>query len=79
MTLVSAFGAAYGGQQIVDDLSEMIAKWPSAFARQHNESIGLTIFVVCFTYVSLIIGELVPKRAVAAPGRRARHFRGPGR
>ena len=63
MTLVSAFGAAYGGQQIVDDLSEMIAKWPFAFARQHNESIGLTIFVVCFTYVSLIIGELVPKRA----------------
>ena len=33
------------------------------FARQHSESIGLTIFVVCFTYVSLILGELVPKRA----------------
>lgn len=63
ITLVSAFGAAYGGQQIVDDLSEAIVKWPFAFARQHAESIGLTIFVVCFTYVSLIIGELVPKRA----------------
>jgi putative hemolysin len=63
ITLVSAFGAAYGGQQIVDDLSEMIVKWPFAFARQHSESIGLTIFVICFTYVSLIIGELVPKRA----------------
>jgi putative hemolysin len=63
ITLVSAFGAAYGGQQIVDDLSVMIGKWPFAFARQHNEAIGLTIFVVCFTYASLIIGELVPKRA----------------
>lgn len=63
ISLVSAFGAAYGGQQIVDDLSVMINKWPFAFARQHNEAIGLTIFVVCFTYASLIIGELVPKRA----------------
>ena len=63
ITLVSAFGAAYGGQQIVDDLSVMINQWPFAFARQHNEAIGLTIFVVCFTYASLIIGELVPKRA----------------
>ncbi len=63
MTLVSAFGAAYGGQQIVDDLCEMIDKLPFAFARQHNEAIGLTLFVVCFTYVTLIIGELVPKRA----------------
>jgi putative hemolysin len=63
ISLVSAFGAAYGGQQIVDDLSEMIVKWPFAFARQHAESIGLAIFVMCFTYASLIIGELVPKRA----------------
>lgn len=63
ITLVSAFGAAYGGQQIVDDLSAAIAKWPFAFAREHAESIGLSAFVVCFTYVSLIIGELVPKRA----------------
>ncbi|MEX2093234.1 MAG: hemolysin family protein [Pirellulales bacterium] len=63
ISLVSAFGAAYGGQQIVDDLSVMINRWPFAFARQHNEAIGLTIFVVCFTYASLIIGELVPKRA----------------
>lgn len=63
ITLVSAFGAAYGGQQIVDDLSQMISQWPFAFAREHSESIGLAIFVVCFTYASLIIGELVPKRA----------------
>ena len=44
-------------------MSELIAKWPYAFARQHAESIGLAIFVICFTYVSLIVGELVPKRA----------------
>jgi putative hemolysin len=63
ITLVSAFGAAYGGQQVVGDLSDLIAKWPYAFAQAHAESISLAIFVICFTYVSLIVGELVPKRA----------------
>jgi putative hemolysin len=63
ITLVSAFGAAYGGQQVVGDLSETIAQWPFAFAQVHAESISLAIFVICFTYVSLIVGELVPKRA----------------
>jgi putative hemolysin len=63
ITLVSAFGAAYGGRQIVDDLSEWIADWPWAFAVKYADAIGLTIFVACFTYVSLILGELVPKRA----------------
>jgi putative hemolysin len=63
ITLVSALGAAYGGQQIVDDLGKQIVKWPWAFAQRHADGIGLAIFVVCFTYASLILGELVPKRA----------------
>jgi putative hemolysin len=63
ITLVSALGAAYGGQQIVDDLSEWIAQWPWAFAREYADGIGLAIFVICFSYASLFLGELVPKRA----------------
>jgi putative hemolysin len=63
ITLVGALAAAYGGQQIVDDLSQWIATWPSAFAKKHAAGIGLTMFVVCFTYVALVLGELVPKRA----------------
>jgi putative hemolysin len=63
ITLIGAFAAAYGGQQIVDDLSGYIGQAPWAFAQQHSEAIGLAIFVMCYTYASLIIGELVPKRA----------------
>ncbi len=63
ITLVSAFGAAYGGQQIVGDLGAAIEQWPWPFAQKHSQAIGLTVFVICFTYASLIIGELVPKRA----------------
>jgi putative hemolysin len=63
ITLVGASAAAYGGRQIVDHLSQWIARCPVAFVQQHAENIGLTVFVVCFTYVSLVFGELVPKRA----------------
>jgi putative hemolysin len=63
ITLVGAFGAAYGGQQIVGDLSGWIARLPWAFVQQRADAIALAVFVICFAYVSLILGELVPKRA----------------
>jgi putative hemolysin len=62
ISLVGAFGAAYGGQQIVDDLSGWFAQMPWPWIRRHADGVGLTVFVVCFTYASLILGELVPKR-----------------
>jgi putative hemolysin len=62
ITLVGAFGAAYGGQQIVEDVSEWIGRLPWPFAQRHSDRLALAIFVACFTYVSLILGELVPKR-----------------
>ena len=62
ITLVGAFGAAYGGRQIVDDLSGWFAQMPWPWVRRHADGIGLTVFVACFTYASLILGELVPKR-----------------
>ena len=34
--------------------------WP--WVRRHADGIGLAVFVACFTYASLILGELVPKR-----------------
>src|SRR5262245_27793396 len=49
ITLMGAFGAAYGGQQIVDDLSEWIRQMPLVFAKKHGDSIGLALFVACFT------------------------------
>ncbi|MCC7473876.1 MAG: HlyC/CorC family transporter [Pirellulales bacterium] len=62
ITLVSALGAAYGGQEIVAQLAAYLAKLPWPFLARHANSLALAIFVACFTYVSLILGELVPKR-----------------
>jgi putative hemolysin len=63
ISLIGAFGAAYGGQQIVDDLSQWIATWPWPMIARRADGVALAMFVLCFTYVSLVIGELVPKRA----------------
>jgi putative hemolysin len=62
ITLVSAMAAAYGGQRIVGDLKDWIAMLPSAWLARHAEGVALGLFVACFTYASLILGELVPKR-----------------
>jgi putative hemolysin len=62
ITLVSALAAAYGGQQIVEQISTWVARWPWPVAQRRADGIALTIFVACFTYASLILGELVPKR-----------------
>lgn len=63
ISIVTALSAAYGGDQVVGRIKLWLAEstWP--FIVRHNEGIGLGIFVVCFTYVSLVLGELVPKRA----------------
>jgi putative hemolysin len=62
ITLVGAFSAAYGGQRIVDDLTAWIFQLPWPFVSRHAEGVALGLFVACFTYATLILGELVPKR-----------------
>lgn len=62
ITLVSALGAAYGGRSIVEDLAVWMAEMPWPIVSRHANGIALATFVACFTYASLILGELVPKR-----------------
>jgi putative hemolysin len=46
----------------VEILSAWIATLPWAFVTKHSDGIALTLLVACYTYLSLILGELVPKR-----------------
>jgi putative hemolysin len=62
ITLVGALGAAFGGRRIVDDLSDSLARLPWPIVASHADGIAFALFVACFTYVSLVLGELVPKR-----------------
>jgi putative hemolysin len=62
ITLVGAFAGAYGGQNVVEDFSEWIKRIPWPLVQRHSDGVALALFVAGYTYLSLILGELVPKR-----------------
>jgi len=62
ITLVGTLAAAYGGDRLVSDFAEWIAaQGPPALAGAAR-SIALTVFVLLFSFLTLLLGELVPKR-----------------
>lgn len=60
ITLVGIFAGAFGGATIAEDLAVHINNIP--LLTDYSDIIALTIVVAGITYLSLIIGELVPKR-----------------
>ncbi len=67
ITLIGVVAGAYGATAIADDLAPHIARVFPGFARQADEA-AFAIVIVLTTYLSLVFGELVPKRiAMAAP------------
>ena len=71
ITLVGTLAAAYGGDRLVGD----VADWLSAHApppiAAASQTIALTLFVMLLSFVTLLLGELVPKRLAL---RRAESF-----
>jgi putative hemolysin len=58
ITLISTFAAAFGGDMLADPLAQALQPYAGAYAH----SIALALVVLLLTYLSLILGELVPKR-----------------
>lgn len=59
ITVVSAAASAYGGDRLADRISPALAAVPLLLPWSHE--IALAIVVVFVAYLSLIVGELVPK------------------
>ena len=59
ITLVGILAGAYGGATIAEQLAARLATVP--ILADYADAIGLAIVVAGITYLSLIIGELVPK------------------
>ncbi|MFZ5557436.1 MAG: hemolysin family protein [Pseudomonadota bacterium] len=71
ITAVGIFSGAFGEATLARSLSAWVAGWP-AFA-PYSDAIALAIVVTGITYLSLIVGELVPKQiALHDPERVAR-------
>src|SRR5829696_1772312 len=60
ITLVGIFAGAYGGAT----LTEVFAEWfeGAPLVGRWNDAIAFALVVIGITYLSLVIGELVPKR-----------------
>lgn len=66
ITFVGVFAGAFGGERIAHHVAVEIDKIP--YLNEYSEVLALLTVVLVITYLSLIIGELVPKRlALSAP------------
>ena len=59
ITLVGVLSGAYGGATLSEKLSPLVAKVPVLAA--HADQIAFSIIVAVITYLSIVVGELVPK------------------
>lgn len=59
ITCVGATAAAFGGATFADRLAPSIAAIP--VLAPYSEAIALGLVVVCIAYLSVVVGELVPK------------------
>lgn len=60
ITLVGILAGVFGGATIAEELATYFDTIP--WIAPHGETAGLVLVVLAITYLSLIVGELVPKR-----------------
>lgn len=76
ITLVGVFLGAVGGARLANPLSQLLARVPAL--APYAEPLALGIVVIAITFVSIVLGELVPKRiALHNPERIASTLAGP--
>jgi putative hemolysin len=59
ITLIGIVTGMYGGMNLADDLAPFFKQYD--FSKHYADGIALTVIVFLITYVSIVIGELVPK------------------
>jgi len=62
ITLIGTFTAAFSGANMGEKLAYWLRMVPIGWVQIHSENIALGIVVVLLSYLSVVLGELVPKR-----------------
>jgi putative hemolysin len=62
ITLVGILAGAFGGANAVHYLAPLLSRLPIPAVAAYAEPLALVLIVVAITYLTLIVGELVPKR-----------------
>ncbi len=73
ITLVSTLTAVVGGAELVDYLGNRLVPWGGIVAR-YSHALALGLVVLGITFLSLLLGELVPKRLALAGAERLALF-----
>ena len=60
ITLVGIVAGAFGGATIAEELAKVLQQVP--LLAPYGEAIGVAVVVLAITYLTLVVGELVPKR-----------------
>ncbi|HET8725911.1 MAG TPA: hemolysin family protein [Alphaproteobacteria bacterium] len=60
ITLIGIFAGAFGGATLADKLGDQLDTVP--ILAGNGDAIAIALVVIAITYLSLIVGELVPKR-----------------
>jgi putative hemolysin len=64
ITLVGVLAGAFGGATIAEEIAAALQSVPPL--APYGKAIGIAVVVITITYLSLVIGELVPKRLALA-------------
>ena len=75
ITLISLLTGVYGGTEMAGPLSVYVAKIPGL--EPYAYTISLTSVVVLITYLTIILGEIVPKRIAIDNPEKSSLFAGP--
>lgn len=62
ITLVGTFAAAFGGASMAKRVSDLIDHSGIPWLMQRSDALGLGVVTLVIAFLSLILGELVPKR-----------------
>ncbi len=68
ITVIGILAGAFGGATIAGELAVVLDRYPAV--APYSDTLAIGIVVVAITYVTLVIGELVPKRAALANAER---------
>lgn len=60
ITMIGIFAGAFGGATVAEHIEQWLVKFP--IISGYSESISVAVVVVVITFLSLVVGELVPKQ-----------------
>lgn len=70
ITLIGFIAAAYGGNELADPIARYFEKFE--WTREYADALGITTIVAFTTFISIVLGELVPKTiALSSPEKTA--------